>query len=270
MTQDKVYYDKDGDEIDLGVIYGVYHDRMRLSSFFQKFTNYSDTAIPEIVDYIIENVHPNDYNGKERANMQRQIESAFGVPDTCWGVRTASGMYQYCLDHNYGSGQTAKWAEKHFGLVERALDPDEEVKMCFIGLHNYKSLTKHDNNFAYAVTNKRVLMAQKRVIGEVLQSVSISQVNDVTFKSGLAVGILTIDTIKEVFNVALDKGRAKNISEKLHTLLLDLKRQHERPAQSVKTSGLDTDQLLKLKELLDAGVLTQDEFNAKKKQLLGI
>ena len=30
-----------------------------------------------------------------------------------------------------------------------------------------------------------------------------------------------------------------------------------------------TDELLKLKQLLDAGVLTQEEFNAKKKQILG-
>ena len=30
------------------------------------------------------------------------------------------------------------------------------------------------------------------------------------------------------------------------------------------------DDLLKLKELLDAGILTQEEFDAKKKQLLGL
>lgn len=36
------------------------------------------------------------------------------------------------------------------------------------------------------------------------------------------------------------------------------------------TSTIPTDELIKLKELLDAGILTQDEFDAKKKQLLGI
>lgn len=30
------------------------------------------------------------------------------------------------------------------------------------------------------------------------------------------------------------------------------------------------DELLKMKELLDAGIITQEEFNAKKKQLLGL
>lgn len=50
---------------------------------------------------------------------------------------------------------------KHFKLIEESLLPHEEVKMPFIGLHNYIASTKHDGNFAYAVTNKRIIMAQK-------------------------------------------------------------------------------------------------------------
>jgi hypothetical protein len=38
--------------------------------------------------------------------------------------------------------------------------------------------------------------------------------------------------------------------------------------QAVATS--DADELLKFKQLLDAGVITQDEFNTKKKQILGL
>ncbi|WP_249645829.1 MULTISPECIES: SHOCT domain-containing protein [unclassified Lysinibacillus] len=36
------------------------------------------------------------------------------------------------------------------------------------------------------------------------------------------------------------------------------------------TSSIPTDELIKLKELMDAGILTQEEFDTKKKQLLGI
>ena len=36
------------------------------------------------------------------------------------------------------------------------------------------------------------------------------------------------------------------------------------------TSSIPTEELIKLKELLDVGILTQEEFDAKKKQLLGI
>lgn len=36
------------------------------------------------------------------------------------------------------------------------------------------------------------------------------------------------------------------------------------------TTAIPTDDLIKLKELMDAGILTQEEFDDKKKQLLGI
>lgn len=42
------------------------------------------------------------------------------------------------------------------------------------------------------------------------------------------------------------------------------------PAAAVSPAPDMADQLLKLKQLLDAGILTQDEFDAKKKQILGL
>ncbi len=41
-------------------------------------------------------------------------------------------------------------------------------------------------------------------------------------------------------------------------------------APSSTTSSIPTEELIKLKELMDASILTQEEFDAKKKQLLGI
>lgn len=185
-------------------------------------------------------------------------------------MRTASEMYQYCLDNHFGQGQNRKWGEKHFALIEQALDAGEDVLMCFIGLHNYVSATKHDSNYAYAITSKRIIMAQKKLIGEALQTVALDHVNDITFKSGLAFGIVTIDTMKEKFNVAIDKTQAKNVSDKLHTLLIELKNQSSPVSTPANSSSNDYDQLIKLKQLLDAGILTQEEFDAKKKQILGL
>ncbi|WP_446935940.1 SHOCT domain-containing protein [Lysinibacillus fusiformis] len=45
---------------------------------------------------------------------------------------------------------------------------------------------------------------------------------------------------------------------------------HETVTTPPTTSSIPTDELIKLKELMDAGILTQEEFDAKKKQLLGI
>ena len=110
------------------------------------------------------------------------------------------------------------------------------------------------------------------MIGEALQSVALDHVNDITFTSGFLMGVVTIDTMKEKFNVAVDKSQAKNISERLHDLLIDLKRPAPKvqPSSAQKAVDDQINLLYELKELLDAGVLTQEEFDAKKKQVLGL
>ena len=185
-------------------------------------------------------------------------------------LNAAKQMYQYCLDNNFGNGMNEKWGVKHFMLIEQALQSDEQVLMCFIGLHNYISMTKHDNNFAYAITNKRVIMAQQRVIGQVVQSVLLKNLNDITANSGLALGVITIDTIKEKFNVCVDSRSANKICEKVHEVLLSMEDSRTTQPQVQIQQNSSADEILKYKNLLDMGVITQEEFEQKKKQLLGL
>lgn len=182
-------------------------------------------------------------------------------------MKSAQEMYQYCIDHNYGQGMNKKWGIKHFSLIEQALGKDEEPIMCFIGLHNYVSATKHDSNFAYAITNKRVLIAQQKIIGQVFQTVDIDNLNDITMSTGMLMGVITIDTIKEKFNVAVDKKAAKSINDTIHDILLSIKQQKKGSITSQPSSSV-ADELLKFKNLLDMGVITQEEFDKKKMELL--
>lgn len=182
-------------------------------------------------------------------------------------MKSAQEMYQYCLDHNYGEGVNKKWGEKHFSLIAQALGEDEDVVMCFIGLHNYTSPTKHDNNFAYAITNKRVFMAQQKMIGQVFQTVDIDNLNDITMSSGMLMGVITIDTLNEKFNVAVNKKAAQSINATIHDVLFSIKQERKTPAAIQPTSSA-ADELLKYKKLLDMGAITQEEFDKKKKELL--
>lgn len=181
-------------------------------------------------------------------------------------INAAEQMYQYCIDNNYGSGMNRTWGVKHFLLIEQALQPDEEVKMCFIGLHNYVSPSKHDNNFAYAITNKRIIMAQQKVVGQNFQSVAYSNLNDITLSTGMVYGIITIDTYKETFNIALDKISAKKINDKVHEILFSVRQSKSVHAQTQTVSSAD--EILKYKNLLDMGAITQAEYEKKKKELL--
>ena len=192
-------------------------------------------------------------------------------------MKTAREMYQYCEDNKLGTGMGQKWGTKHFTLIEKALMADEYVAVCFMGLHNYVSNTKHDNNFAYAITNKRVIMAQQRTFGTAVQFVSLEHVNDITFSTGPVFGVLTIDTIKEKFNVAVGKPIAANIHQRVQEHLANIVWRSEslramemgnQFIQGLKDGMSTADELRKFKGLLDDGVITEAEYANKKQQLL--
>lgn len=184
-------------------------------------------------------------------------------------MRTAEEMYNYCVNNGFGEGFNRSNSIKHFLVVENTLLPDETVLCVFIGLHNYISATKHDNNFAYAITNKRIIMGQKKVIGQIVQVISLDNINDITHNTGLVFGVITIDTIKETFNVAIAKKVSNNIYNTVHKVFCDLK--NTSPGNSTLHKNISPMQQIKeLKELLDIGAITQEEFRAKKKQLLNL
>lgn len=181
--------------------------------------------------------------------------------------RTALELYAYCKVHGLGTGISEGWTLKHFGMIEDALTPDEQVLTAFVGFHNYKSMSSHDGNFAYVITNKRFILAQKKLIGGTIQTISLSNVNDVTLSKNLVNHFVVVDTIKETFNVnTQDAKTAENIYHAIHKALGDTKA--PRPVSGGASSL--SDQLAELKKLLDTGLITQRDFDAKKKQILGI
>ncbi len=182
-------------------------------------------------------------------------------------MNTADEMYKYAVEKGFGTGWNKTWGVKHFNVIERNLMPKEQVLMTFIGLHNYISVSKHDGNFAYAITNKRFIMGQKHLLfGEKIQTVYLEYINDITFKSGIALGTLTIDTIKEIFNVGMDKISAQAISEEIHKILDKQKHSQSSKKESLQTSTAD--EILKYKNLLDIGAISPEEFEKQKNKLL--
>ena len=184
-------------------------------------------------------------------------------------LNTAEKMYFYCQENGFGQGMTKNWSIKHFKVIEDSLQNDENVLMCFIGLHNYRNNSKHDGNYAYAITNKRIIMAQKKMFGQNLQSVLLKNLNDITASTGFLSGIITIDTMKEEFNVFTNKSVANNICEKAHEVLLLLEDRKESKPVEPASRFSDADEIMKYKNLLDSGIITKEEFDKKKKQILG-
>lgn len=124
--------------------------------------------------------------------------------------------------------------------------------LAFLNLSLFKSTMVVTDRRIYGVTyfGKRVDLP--------LDSVSAIAVNyhhfvSVSSSSG-RISFALIENANEMHNC---------ISE----LLIQRQTQKQTPATQ---SGSNADELKKYKELLDSGIITQDEFDAKKKQLLGL
>lgn len=187
-------------------------------------------------------------------------------------LKTANDMYDFCQKNGFGKGMNEKWAIKHFTLIEESLLMDEQIEFTFIGLHNYVSSTKHDNNYAYAITNKRIIAAQQKVMGQSIITIDWKNVNDITMTLQTLLGIIIIDTYKETIGVGVDRTTAKNIYTELHKVLDKLQNQSNNNYSSDKqiTVNDSYEELKKLKELLDMSIISQEEFEIKKKELLGL
>ena len=94
---------------------------------------------------------------------------------------------------------TIDWrVKKHSKVVEKFLNPDEEVKFAFAAQKN-DSTTDIFNTYVVALTNKRIILGRKRLFfGFFYTSITPDMFNDLTVKMGIVWGKIYIDTVKEL------------------------------------------------------------------------
>ena len=93
---------------------------------------------------------------------------------------------------------TIAWRLKaHSSVIEKHLNPGEEVTYVFAA---QKGLSVIDifSTFAVVLTNKRILLAQKKLLfGYIFLAITPDMFNDLTVNSGIIWGKIYIDTVKE-------------------------------------------------------------------------
>ena len=111
------------------------------------------------------------------------------------------------------------------------------------------------------VKSTTVTVTDKRVYGKTMFGVRV----DIPLDSISSVGIGILDTII----VASSSGRLSFIGiknrEEIHRTITNLLQ--KRTKNSLHDDSIDN--IIKLKTLLEQGVISQEEFDAKKKQILG-
>ena len=164
----------------------------------------------------------------------------------------------------------SKQDKKHIGTFRQdKLMPKETVEAQLDGWLDKPSgqdgVIKHNGQFV--LTNKRACFYSKAPFEEIFETIPLSKITSVETSSLMGYRVLRLHT-------AHDDLEFKTLEAKVlfDTLLAHLERLRNEPAGGSVAPAASaesiTDQIKKLGELRDAGFLTNDEFNAKKAELM--
>ena len=123
---------------------------------------------------------------------------------------------------------TICWRIKaHSKVIQKHLNPDEYVLYAFAAQKGYSTFEIF-NTYAVAVTNKRIVLAQKRVLfGYLFLSVTPDLFNDLTVNTGLVWSKVIIDTVKEVMTLSnISKKAAEEIETSITEMMIREKKKY--------------------------------------------
>ena len=122
------------------------------------------------------------------------------------------------------------------------------------------------HNGQFVVTNKRACFYSKAPFEEIFETIPLSKITSVETSSLMGYRVLRVHTAHDDLEFKTLEPKALFDKVLAHLELL----RNEPEGGSVATASAEsiTDQIKKLGELRDAGLLTNDEFNTKKTELL--
>ena len=179
-------------------------------------------------------------------------------------MRTAEEMRAFAAQYSVTKGLLlgVKLQKCPFEDIEATLKPDEDVLFCFGAVPEK----------AIALTNYRLIHAERKSLSYMrpggIAFFSYANINSVSSQNMM----LYINTIGDE-DLAFGNIYKEKINEAV-SMINDIVNKYKNvevasPVQVVQQTSA-ADELKKFKELLDVGAITQAEFDAKKKQLLGI
>ena len=126
------------------------------------------------------------------------------------------------------------------------------------------------NTVLVVLTQKRLLFVDKGFLyGVRTTEIPLDMVNGVSYSKGIFLGEISVMNGAAAVSIKnVTKDTVEIMSNAIKVCSDKYKKSLHSNSNSSSTSTAD--EILKLKELLDAGILTEEEFSAKKKQVLGI
>jgi hypothetical protein len=126
-----------------------------------------------------------------------------------------------------------------------------------------------NNTWLIVCTDQRVLFLDKGMIFGLKQTeIPMEKVNSIAYKTGLMFGQIQI--YHGSAQMKIESISKKTVKPMVDAINREIEKLKQPDKQEAATTLSPADEILKYKHLLDADAITQEEFDAKKKQLLGL
>jgi hypothetical protein len=164
-------------------------------------------------------------------------------------------------------GVSSFLAKKEIKELPNILWHDEEVKGLIQGMYN-------NGNGLLVGTNSRLIFINKKLLGGiVVEDFPYDKISSIQYETGLLFGKITIFTSgNKALIEQTDKKQARTFCDEARERISN-KSAAAAPVPVAAQPGTQVDvadQLQKLAALKEKGILTEEEFQAQKKKLLGM
>ena len=139
-----------------------------------------------------------------------------------------------------------------------AVKDEEIIQYAAIGIN------EHSENVMLVCSNRNLIILKKKHSDEQVEVIDLKQVKSVILKNQLMYGELSLI----IGNQSLDINSINKVPAEI--LADNIKKWSKIAEGEDDDFDQQLEQVKKLKELLDQGILTEEEFQAKKKQILKI
>jgi len=125
------------------------------------------------------------------------------------------------------------------------------------------------NTWLICVTDRRLLFVDKGMVsGMKSTEIPLDSIGSVNYQTKALGGNITVSAAGSEKHIGkMKKADVRDIANLISEATAKMKQQHSAPAAAPVASAMD--ELKKLAELKEAGVLSEEEFNEQKEKLLG-
>jgi Bacterial PH domain/Short C-terminal domain len=156
------------------------------------------------------------------------------------------------------------FTRKEIAELPNILHKDEHIKAITSGFND-------GNTWLITCTTKRIIMMDKGMIyGLKVAEIPLDRINSITHSTGLVLGQIAITdgaVTRQISNI--NKNTVKYFVDAVNSEIDKIRKLNFGSTQVVQQVSA-ADEIVKFKSLLDSGIITQEEFEIKKKSLLGL